>query len=325
MKDSENYDYGSHDPGDAVVAPPSRTQARSGPWQAEILHVTGRGSDETRGLAPVHSMTVSHRDGHPLTFGRDIAGDVEELRVQVLGTPRCRDFAACPICGSARELTREHVPQQNLGGTVMTKTCRSCNNGLGSRVENELQDWFDDALVQVRFSGGGVLGKRKVPRILRRSTAEGEFVLFVDAGEVDPQIQEMLASGEVAIEYRNPDPAVWRLAALKHAYLGACLALGGVPTGLHAEQVRADLVAARDCVRGEPFPGSRMANGLRVARSFGPAHGPSVELVALLNETGEPQDYGLAFAGTLFVSWPLAPALFWDAARRLSALGRDAK
>lgn len=33
---------------------------------------------------------------------------------------------------------------------------------------------------------------------------------------------------------------------MKHAYLGACLALGEIPDTPHAQQVRADLVAARD-------------------------------------------------------------------------------
>ena len=40
----------------------------------------------------------------------------------------------------------------------------------------------------------------------------------------------MLASGKVEMDYRIPIPTVWRVAALKHAYLGACLSLGKFPT-----------------------------------------------------------------------------------------------
>ena len=67
-----------------------------------------------------------------------------------------------------------------------------------------------------------------------------------------------LASGQAQINYRIPNPRVWRTAAMKHAYLGACLALGEIPDTAHARQVRADLVAVRDSKKCEPFPGSRI-------------------------------------------------------------------
>lgn len=154
-------------------------------------------------------------------------------------------------------------------------TCRTCNNRLGSRVEAELKDWFDDAIRDVRFSGGDVPGRRRVPRVLLRTTAEGEFGLFVDNRKSDAELRAMMASGAVEMQYRIPIPNVWRVAALKHAYLGACLSLGEIPDSPLAGQVRADLMAARDSGRGKPFPESRIAGGLRVARSYRAAQGPA--------------------------------------------------
>lgn len=251
-------------------------------------------------------------------FGRVRSGDVKGVRAHLIGAPEFQNFGRCPICGAASDLTREHVPQADLGGRAMTMTCRSCNNLLGSRVEVELRDWFDDAVGNVRFSGGDVPGRRRVPRVLLRTTAEGEFGLFLDTGKSDADLPAMLASGKVEMHCRIPIPKVWRLAALKHAYLGACLALGEIPDSPMARRVRADLMAARDSGRGDSVPESRIAGGLRVARSYGAAQGPSVVMAALVDDEGVMQDGGLSFAGTLFVSWPLEPGLFRTAARRFA-------
>jgi HNH endonuclease len=289
-----------------------------GPWAGEMLEVTGRGSDGTRGLPPVHSITVTGPDGQGMTFGRPANHDEgEPTRVHVFGAPEGRNFDICPICGSIEGLTREHVPQQDLGGTVMTYTCGPCNNRLGSRVEDELRHWFDDAIFDVRFSGGDVQGRRRVPRILLRPDSEGRVGMIFDVGKIDPALAAILKSGTGQIEYRVPNPRVWRLAALKHAYLAACLALREIPNTDHAAAVRGVLVAARDGEGGELPPETGLSKGLRLARSHKPAEGPTVLLVALVDAEGQPKDYGFSFAGTLFVSWPLDASLFWEAVRRL--------
>ncbi len=290
---------------------------RVGPWSGEVLEVTGRGSDDTQGLPPAHSMTITGPDGRGMRFGPAVRDEGNLVRVHVFGVPEKRNFDMCPICGSTEDLTREHVPQRNLGGTVMTYTCRPCNNGLGSGVENELRHWFDDAIFDVRFSGGEVPGRRKVPRILLRPDSENRVGMIFDAGEIDPALDTILRSGAGQIEYGVPNPKVWRVAALKHAYLAACLALGEVPDTDHAAAVRGVLVATRDRERGQLPPETGLSKGLRLARSHQPAQGPTVLLVALVDAEGRPTDYGVSFAGTLFVSWPLDAALFWEAVSRL--------
>lgn len=287
-------------------------------WQGQVLHVSGRGSDDSRGLSPVHEITLSRTGSSDLVFGPIQNVDANNVRVGVLGAPDFRGFEHCPICGVAGDLTREHVPQDDLGGRVMTLTCRTCNNRLGSRVERELKDWFDDAIVSVRFSGGDIPGRRRAPRILLRTTAEGEFGMFFDTGKSDADIGTILDSGQAEMHFRIPITKAWRMAALKHAYLGACLALGEIPDSPMAQRVRADLVAARDSKGAEHIPESRIAGGLRVARSYRAAQGPTVVLAALLDDEGVMQDGGLSFAGTLFVSWPLEAGLFWKAAQRLA-------
>ena len=299
----------------------TRQPSLPGPWIAEVRHVTGRGSDDSRGLPPVNSMTISRPDGPDLTLGPIESEAAKPVRVHVFGVPETRNFGLCPICGSEEDLTREHVPQRDLGGTVMTYTCKPCNNGLGSRVEDELKHWFDGAIFDVKFSGGDVPGVRRAPRVLLRTSPDGEVAMIEDKGKRDPEIGAMLASGTARIHYRIPNPRVWRVAALKHAYLAACLALGEIPNTDHAAVLRGVLVMTRDSKRGELPPENNLAKTIRIAQSNQPAQGPTVLLVALVDAEDEIVDYGLSFAGTLFVSWPLDAELFWKAARRLGATG----
>lgn len=252
-----------------------------------------------------------------MTFGAAPTVGAPRRRVYVFGAPEPLEFEFCPICGSTDDLTREHVPQRDLGGSVMTLTCKPCNNGLGSRVEDQLKHWFDDAIFDVRFSGGDTPGKRHVPRILLRPDSEDRVAMMFDVGKVDPAVDAILTSGTGQIHYKIPNPRVWRMAALKHAYLAACLALGEVPATDHAAYVRGVLVTTRDSERGQLPPDTGLSQGLRVAQSHQPARGPTILLVALVDDDGLPLDYGFSFAGTLFVSWPLDAELFWEAVRRL--------
>src|SRR3954451_4231347 len=99
---------------------------------------------------------------------------------------------------------------------------KPCTNGLGSRVEAELIDWRDDALRHARTVSEEVLGARKLPRLLRRRTPDGRFVLMVD-GPLHPDVKLMLQGQDFALQFTPPDPNRYKLAALKHAYwLNVC-------------------------------------------------------------------------------------------------------
>lgn len=89
-----------------------------------------------------------------------------------------------------------------------------------------------------------------------------------------------------------PNLSVLRVAALKHAYLAACVALGEIPDTDHAAAVRGLLVVTRDRERREQQPETGLSRGLRLARSDQPAEGPTVLLVALVDDESQPKDFG---------------------------------
>lgn len=145
-----------------------------GPLRGEITHVTGRKAvGGQRGFPALDEFAFSlpdgtvHEVGSPDDSGR--RGTLEPVAViraaSFLRQPGSRPL--CPICREDEPSHKEHVPQEDLGGSVMTMTCQACNNDLGSRVEADLQHWFDHALVEVTFDHDGeVPGRRRVPPVL---------------------------------------------------------------------------------------------------------------------------------------------------------------
>jgi hypothetical protein len=164
------------------------------------------------------------------------------------------------------------VPPLSIGGKPMIRTCGPCNHGLGSRIEADLADWYDNALTLPRFASAGIPGRRHAGRILWRANPQGEFVLVLN-GRYDRAIIDMLASGQVDLTGLLPDSNRYRLALLKHAYLAACLRFG-VPEGDGADQVSPDLIAARDAPSRHDVPESRLALGLTVLRRQEPPAEP---------------------------------------------------
>jgi hypothetical protein len=187
--------------------------------------VTGRRTAEgVRGLPAIDEISFRLEDGTLQSFGMPTSG--VEAGVDFVAEVFGQSFGICPICvGIATE--DEHVPQGPLGGHIMTTTCAECNNDLGSKVEPELQAWFDQMLVDVAFLHDDVPGRRKVRPIYYRKGPDG-FALIAD-GEMGTDVQRMFEMGTFSMEFREPDPVRYRLAALKHAYLAACLYLGYVP------------------------------------------------------------------------------------------------
>ncbi len=270
-----------------------------GSWT--ISEVEGRGSSPGRGLPPAHNMKLEGDDGG--TFSIERARGSQEFTVRKLVQASYVEFDRCPICEEPDPKSREHVPPQGLGGGVSTLTCLRCNNEFGSRLENDLQDWFDDA-TRVRFSSASTHGERRAPRMLIRRNQDGAPVFLLDVGKVDPEIDAMFESGEFTITHTFPSEQRVRLALLKSAYLAACCLMRAIPATPRAIAIRELLMKARDAPRRDPLPQSPILDELRFHRSFGEGS-PEIAIVAW------PEDdeitIGVSLARTVLVSWPLEP------------------
>jgi len=280
----------------------------------EIVEVTGRLAEGGRaGLPVIEKITLCvGEDGTELEFGTSTGPDIPvAVKAEIPPMSFARADPArsiwspiCPICLTEGPLSEEHVPQEPLGGSVMTMTCEPCNNLLGSRVERELEDWFDHVLVGLRFAHDDVPGPRTAPRVFFREGRDGSVILLDDPG---PVIMEMIRSGTFWLNFRRPDPGRFKIAALKHAYLAACLYLGYVPDSPDADEIRADLIAALNTPRRLPPPRSQHAERLALYRSEQPPLGPPLAIVATRPEDPDEQpQYLISLAGTLYVSWPFS-------------------
>ena len=224
------------------------------------------------------------------------------------------DFELCPICLVLPATEEEDVPPRAIGGRVMTKTCKPCNNVLGTRLEDEVTGWFDGALVQVRFASDGLPGARKAPRLFLRTTSNGDFVLAAFK-DVSSDVRTMLEDGTFDIHFAPPHPDRYLLGLLKHAYLGACLLLRDVPRGPIADAIRQDLLAARDAPDRNALPPSAMARDVLIGRAYDPQPVPPLALVGIAKPGGV-HLLGIVLARTVVVAWPLGDD------DTLAALGR---
>lgn len=230
------------------------------------------------------------------------------IDAKVLAEIGYHEFDRCPICLAPGPTDREHLPPESMGGIVRTRTCVRCNNQLGSRVEDQLRSWYEDELRQSSFSSpeSGVPGRRAARRVFYRTTPTGEFVLSVMANKADPNIRQMLKHGKVVeYEYVPPDPRRYRIAALKQAYLAACLQLQEIPQTESAEAIRRDLIAARDAPDSRSVPASAIADALTVVRSFEVQKAPPLALCKF-RSTADVEKFGISLAGSILVSWPFS-------------------
>ena len=138
----------------------------------------------------MHEMTLEGSTGVQQAITR-VSPDGLRCRAVGLATAAFRDVGKCPICLVSLEGgTREHAPQEDLGGQRRTVTCASCNNRLGSFVEPELRDWFDDALKQVWLCGAAVQGRRRISCVLVR--AVGDQVALIPEKPLHPTLRARL-------------------------------------------------------------------------------------------------------------------------------------
>jgi hypothetical protein len=246
------------------------------------------------------SISIQLPDGRSLDATNETPGPVERGELELMEVLQPRRFDACPICGGPEATEEEHVPPKSIGGKEMTWTCKPCNNDFGSRVEADLLDWYEGALT-TWFASETVLGKRRTGRMLVRWTENGEYVLL-PVGKSDEIYADILAAGNVKMEFDTPAHKRWSIALLKCVYLALCIKFG-VIQGPWADQVRADLLAARDARRRVDVPPSEIAQRLHVLRAFGPESITSCPVVTGIIHGPDGPLEGVLLAGRLFVSW----------------------
>lgn len=282
---------------------PESKSSAAPPWI--VREVMGRRSSPEKGLAAFHSITAQRADGAEFTAGRVGATDQRAVAVDILSLGEPMTFDRCPICLEPRPTSKEHVPPAALGGSVMTTTCQRCNNQAGSVLESELINWWEDAVGSVSLSHKDVPGYRRASRMLIRQKDTGEPVLVLRRG-IDPAISSRMAPGErIEMRCSIPDQPRYRLAALKSAYLAACLLVRSIPETPEATAVRAELTAAMDLPRRQqPEIGGPSVN-LRISRSQGPAAPGEIALVQTRPSDGSAPEIAISLARTLLVGWPI--------------------
>jgi hypothetical protein len=89
---------------------------------------------------------------------------------------------------------------------------------------------------------------------------------------------------------------------LKHAYLAAYMKFGELP-GEAADEIRRDLIAARDAKNRNAVPYSRFAQGLTVLRSYMASRASAPPVMHAAASLGDGEIEGVVLGGSIFVSW----------------------
>lgn len=268
-----------------------------------ITSVTGHGT--ARGIPEMHQVALEMEDGSILEAGMPVPEGIETSGRLLPVDVEYINFGECPICLEPSPSSREHVPPHAIGGSVKMLTCERCNNEFGSRFEPHLQGWYEHSLGRVRIAGGDVPGQRDGGEYIVRVTSDGQPVLF-QVGRSDPNFDRMMQSGKIELTMPVFNDKAFRLAALKSAYLAACLMLKVVPRTERAGAIRAELMAARDRPRGEPFELSPLVQSIQVARTAVEPEPGEIALVLMAHGDGS-VSYAISFNRVFAVDWPLDP------------------
>lgn len=191
--------------------------------------------------APVpHEFSVQHAGGSS-EFSKFISKN--KVHTDVIEVPPGR-FPACPICLARDPDSDEHLPPGALGGTVMTSTCTPCNTGFGT-AEEELRRYLElEVRVRAESTSAGPVRGHRSATVALRSTPGRPAGAFVKTAA--PEFHELIASGPSQLRVEALDMNLVCAAALKQAYLAACLFLREVPTTAGTQRARKVLLAARD-------------------------------------------------------------------------------
>lgn len=261
------------------------------------------GKKDGRGIPELLSATVLMGDGSEMVIGMPAVKGGKQGKGSYRPVKVERNiFDRCPICLEPGPKSKEHIPPESIGGRYLTRTCDKCNNEFGSKYEPHLKSWYEESIPRTYMQGGDVPGRRNSGSVLVRETADGVPVLIFDGGS-DPAVDEILASGSFEWDARPYDREKAVLAAVKSAYLIACLMIGQIPTSPKADAIRAELVRARDFPRDQPYERGEAIRALGVAiGSASPQHG---NIAILQLDEGDQMTPGILFNHRLFVEWPL--------------------
>ena len=244
-------------------------------------------------------FSVEH-DGDTIEFSKFISKDSAQVSAIVVEPG---DFPACPICLERDPEAAEHVPPQSLGGRIMTSTCLRCNHDFGT-AEEELRRFLEmEVEVQAESSDGQVKGRRAATVALR-STEGRPPGAFVRTSA--PEFNDVLNSGSSQLTITPIDMPLLLTAALKHAYLAACLHQREVPTSDDVTRVRAVLLAARDRDRDALIAALPKVTFLAAPGWIEAADAPSV---LLLEAPEDEPHWQFAFAGRFILPWPFPDVL----------------
>ena len=270
-----------------------------------IESVTGKA--DGRGVPEISRAALRMQDGSliearmPRPVGDQTTFRATPVRFEFM------DIGECPICLAASPSSREHVPPHSIGGNALTLTCERCINEFGSKLEPHLQRWYENSIGKVKMSGADVEGHRFAGEYLVRENTAGGFILF-QQGKRDSAVDQILQNGRsFELIYPEADTARTHIAAVKTAYLAACVAMRAMPSSPRAEALRAELLAARDAPRSQRLELSPLMKSIRVARSVAePAPGEIVLMVERGTERTSPR-FVLSFNRVFAVDWPLEP------------------
>ncbi|MFG3343054.1 hypothetical protein [Glycomyces sp. NPDC048151] len=244
-------------------------------------------------------------DGTTHAVRRLVLPGGERFDAEFVAIAQPLEFDRCPLCLALNPRRREHIPPESVGGTVLTRTCERCNSLAGSRLEADFADWVHDRL-PTRFTHNKIQGQRRGPRIQILETHEGQPVLLFEGEQCDPAVPEMLRlGGEVNVEFTTPDPDRSHLAAIKSAYLSACLIVQAIPETPEAEAIRQVLLTAIETPRHQPVPMTGLPDGMWLARIPGPGVRGEAALVRVTIEGGGEPKFAIMLARKILVAWPI--------------------
>lgn len=289
-------------------------QQVKGPWTevrttplgtGRIMEVEGR-SPRKNGLPMLSRLVIENNAGNPLDLSLVRESDQQEVSSRLLIPASWADFDFCPICLSSDELTSEHIPSGKLGGTILTRTCKTCNNRFGSLEEALLR--ATEQVVTLHARSSTLRGERKVGEMAVRQDSSGALVLMQTAQGFPDWYEEICANGVVhEIQLRRPCQCVAYVALLKNAFLMACviapdlLATPGLPA---VELVRKQLINWRDSPREHYSMDSRLRK-LKHSFSAPILDEPISGLYLVKDLVAGTEEVMLRMGPSLIIAWPV--------------------